>query len=231
MKIQLFLLFLLPFMNRNLFAQDNTTITVKAGTTIKESVPALDLYDYPQFTQGTVFTRGGKSSTTAINYNRFLDEMQFITAKGDTLTLINQKNIAFINIANDTFFYDEGYIKLVSSAADIKLGIKQMLTIVGKEKLGGYGVTSSATSIDSYSSYNDGRKDFGLTVMQDVILAKKVQYYVGDNYNHFVLANKKNLIRLFPKKEGDISRFLKENTVVFSKGEDLEKLVKFLAQM
>jgi hypothetical protein len=215
----------------NLFAQKNATIIVKAGNTIKESVPTIDLYEYPQFINGTIFFRDGNSSGAAMNYNRFLDEMQFITAKGDTLTLINEKNIRFINIVKDTFFYDQGYIKLINSTVNVKLGIKEMLGIIDKKKIGGYGMSSSTTAIDSYSSYNDGMQYYNITVMQDLVLAKKAQYYIGDVYNHFVLASKKNVINLFPKQEQAVIRYLKENTIVFNNKEDLEKLVQFLEHL
>ena len=33
----------------------NNSFTVKAGTTINESVPAADLYEYAEFKKGTVF--------------------------------------------------------------------------------------------------------------------------------------------------------------------------------
>src|SRR5678815_1851635 len=116
MKMQRLLPLLLPlWYHCHLFAQNNTTLIVKAGTSIEESVPTVDLYEYPQFTQGTVFFRDGKVSGGGMNYNRFLDAMQFITAKGDTFTLSNEKNITFINIGKDTFFYDQGYIKLVTN--------------------------------------------------------------------------------------------------------------------
>jgi hypothetical protein len=232
MKLQpLFLLPLLLLCHCNLFAQKDATITVKAGNTIKESVPTIDLYEYPQFINGTVFFRDGNSSGAAMNYNRFLDEMQFITAKGDTLTLINEKNIRFINIAGDTFFYDQGYIKLINSTVNVKLGSKEMLGIIDKKKIGGYGMSSSTTAIDSYSSYNDGMQYYNITVMQDVVLAKKIQYYIGDAYNHFVLAGKKNVINLFPKQQQAIVRYLKENTIGFNNKEDLEKLVQFLEHL
>src|SRR5437762_10497455 len=113
----------------------NATIIVKAGNTIKESVPAIDLSEYPQYIKGTVFFKDGNSSGAAMNYNRFLDEMQFITAKGDTLTLIDEKDIRLINIAGDTFFYDQGYIKLINNTVNVKLGIKEMLRIIDKRKI------------------------------------------------------------------------------------------------
>ena len=232
MKIQRALLLLLPlFCHNDLFAQNNTTIIVKAGNSIEGSVPAIDLFEYPQFTHGTVFFTDNNVSGGSMNYNRFLDEMQFITAKGDTLTLINKKYIKFISIAKDTFFYDQGYIKLVNSAQSIKLGIKQMLRIIDKQKLGAYGMVSSTTAIDSYASYNDGVQVYNLTVMKDLVLAKEVEYFIGDKYNHFVLANKKNVMQLFPKHHQAIVSYLKENTVVFNNKEDLEKLVEFLRQL
>ena len=232
MKLQHHLLLLLPLMYYgNLFAQNNATVIVKAGHTIKESMPTTDLYEYPQFAYGTVNYRDGNISRGSMNYNRFLDELQFITLKGDTLSLTNEKNIRFINIGEDTFFYDQGYIKLVNSTANMKLGIKQMLRIIDKQKMGAYGMVSSTTAIDSYYSFNDGIQVYNLTVMQDLVLAKEVQYYIGDNYNHFVVANKKNVMQLFPRQHRAILSYLKENTVVFNNKEDLDKLVQFLAQL
>jgi hypothetical protein len=231
MKIQNFLLPLLLLIFLNSIAQNNATITVKAGTTIKESVPVGDLYEYPRFIHGTVFFRDGKSSAAPMNYNRFLDEMQFIRAKGDTLVLINQKNISFVNIAKDTFFYDQGYVKLVTAAAPVKLGTKQTLVIISKEKIGAYNMPSSNADIDNYSSFNDGRKDYSLTVMQNTVLAKRVNYYFADNYNHFVLATKKNLVKLFPKQESAVNNYLKDSKVVFNNKDDLEKLVQYLSQL
>jgi hypothetical protein len=232
MKVQHLLLLLLPLLYQcNVFAQNNATIIVKAGTTIKESVSSIDLYEYSQFTHGTVFFSDGKSSGAAMNYNRFLDEVQFITAKGDTLILINQKNIDFINIGKDTFFYDQGYIKLVSSTPNVKLGIKQMLRIRDRKKMGAYGMTSSTEAIDSYSSYYDGSKNYDMVVLQELILVKEVQDYIGDKYNHFVLANKKNVIKLFPKQHKALVSYLEGNTVVFNNKEDLEKLVQFIEHL
>jgi hypothetical protein len=232
MKIQyLSPLLLLLFYHCNLMAQNNAPIIVKAGNTIEGSVPAIDLYEYPQFIHGTVLSRAGNTSGGNMKYNRFLDEMQFITPKGDTFTLINKKDITFIHIGADTFFYDQGYIKLVTSLANVQLGEKQMLRIIDKQKMGAYGMVSSTTAIDSYASYNDGVQIYNMTVMQDLILAREVQYYIGDRYNHFVVANKKNVLELFPKQHKALVNYLKENTVEFNKKEDLVKLVQFVTQL
>jgi hypothetical protein len=203
---------------------------VKAGKTIKEDVPPGDLYTYPQFTRGTVFFRNGKSSSAPLNYNQFLDEMQFITSKGDTLTLIDEKNIAFININSDTFFYDEGYLKLAGSAPSVKLGTKDLLKVIYKKKLGAYGMTSATESIASYKTFDDERKLYELTVMEDIVLAPKRLYYIANNHNHFLLASKKSLMKLFPKLETALVDYLRENEVDFENQEDLKKLMQFIAR-
>ncbi|HEV8273892.1 MAG TPA: hypothetical protein VGQ04_21415, partial [Chitinophagaceae bacterium] len=172
-------------------AQDST-ITIKAGTSFNESVSITDLYDYPQFVSGKVFFRPGDSSAGRLNYNRFLDEMQFIDFKGDTLNLANPGTIKFIRISNDLFYYDNGYVKLIKDNNTIKFAAKQTLKVSGKSKIGAYNMASPGSAIDSYSSLTIDHKNYNLTPREDVTLTKKTEYYFGDKYNHFVLANKKN---------------------------------------
>jgi hypothetical protein len=49
--------------------------------------------------------------------------------------------------------------------------------------------------------------------------------------NHFVAASKKNLLQLFPKEEQRLEQYLKETKTDFSKRDDLEKVIQFLAQL
>lgn len=212
-------------------AQTYPTITVKSGTTIKESVPASDLYLYPQFTQGTVFFNTGKHSSAAMNYNRFLDEIQFIAAQGDTLSLANEEHITFVAIGTDSFFYDGGYVKLESQTPAAKLGTKQLLRVIDKEKYGAYGMASPTTAIDNYDSFYDGRKNYDLVIMQDLILARKQRYYIGTAGNRFALATKKNVLELFPSYSKSLKNYFKTNSVAFTSKDDVEKLVQFIGQL
>lgn len=231
MKIQHLLVLLPLYFQSNLFAQADERIVVKVGTTIRESASPADLYDYAQFTQGTVFFKNDKTASAALNYNRYLDEMQFITPKGDTLTLSNENEIAFISISKDTFFYDQGYIKLVNNIANVKVGVKRRLRVIGKQKLGAYGMASSTDATNSYSGITDGRKNYDLKVMEQLILERQVQYYFGYDNNHFVKPSKKSLINLSPKHEEDIKDYLKENHLVTDDETKMDKLIQFLRQL
>ena len=69
-----------------------------------------------------------------------------------------------------------------------------------------------------------------LTVQQEVTLSKQTSYFIGNAYNHFLPANKKNIIKLFGTKQSAIERYLKDNKVAFNKEEDLKTLIAFLQE-
>ncbi len=211
-------------------AQDSTII-IKAGTGFNESVSITALYEYPQFVYGRVFFRPGDSSGGRLNYNRFLDEMQLIDFKGDTLNLANAGTIKFIRINNDLYYYDNGYVKIIKDNNTIKLAAKQTLREAGKNKIGAYNMASSASAIDSYGSLVINNKNYNLTPREDITLIKKTEYYFGDKYNHFFLANKKNILRLYSKQNVMVTAYLKENNVDFNNREDLEKLLQYLTNL
>lgn len=194
-------------------------------------LPASDIFSYPNFTNGKVFLRGNTKAEAKLNYNRLVDEMHFIDAKGDTLALDNEKNIQFIVIANDTFYYDEGYVRLLSTGNFLKLAIRQVWLITDTRQVGAYNTTNNSVAMISLTDVNERGRLYDLTVHEDVILTKVETYYFGDNYNHFVSANKANLLMLFPKEERRIGKYLKENKVNFNNKEDIEKLVQFLEHL
>ena len=211
-------------------AQDSTII-LKAGMSINESLSIKNLYEYSQFVYGKVFFKPGDSSSGRLNYNRLLDQMQFIDFKGDTLNIADPGTIKSIRINNDLFYYDEGYVKLIKDSNTIKLAAKQTLRVVNKEKTGAYNMPSSTSAIDSYGSYMSEGKMYKLVPREDVVLKKQTQYYFGDKFNHFILANKKNLLRLYSKQNVSLNAYLKENNVDFTSQEDLEKLLQYLANL
>ena len=211
-------------------AQDSTII-LKAGMSINESLSIKNLYEYSQFIYGKVFFKPGDSSSGRLNYNRLLDQMQFIDFKGDTLNIADPGTIKSIRINNDLFYYDEGYVKLIKDSNTIKLAAKQTLRVVNKEKTGAYNMPSSTSAIDSYGSYMSEGKMYKLVPREDIVLKKQTQYYFGDKFNHFILANKKNLLRLYSKQNVSLNAYLKENNVDFTSQEDLEKLLQYLANL
>jgi hypothetical protein len=212
-------------------AQNSNTLLVKAGTTIKESIPPAELYHFAAFRTGKVYFKDGRSAAGLMNYHRLLDELQFINSKGDTLAVDNEPTIELVVLDRDTFYYDGSFIKLLHANGDTKLGVKQWLKLIDRQKTGGYDQPSTTSAITAFSSYDDGRRLYDLVVREDLILNRELQYYFGNKFNRFVPVTRKNVYDLFPKHEAALTEYLKTEKVDFKKGSDLQKLFTFLAQL
>jgi len=230
MKARLFLLFILIGYS-NLWAQDSTVVTAKAGSRIKDVFTPADVFFQPEFIIGKVFLKNGTAANAKMNYHSLLDQMLFIDPKGDTLALDAEKTINFIVLDKDTFYYVEGYARLVANNGIVKLVEKKIWQVSDLRKVGSHNRHADTYDVTSISTLSNGYgKAYELILDQDVVIRKKTQYYFGNMYNSFVPAAKKNLLSLFPKQENMLVKYLKENNVNFSKKEDLEKLAQFLEQ-
>lgn len=222
--IFIFILALPPSM----FAQKRPTVKVRAGDNIMDVMPLSEIFLYPDFTMGRVFLRDGSKTEARLNYNRLVDEMHFVGPKGDTLALDKEETIKYVVISTDTFYYDRGYLKLLSTGSMVKLGMQQIWKISDTRQVGAYNSTNNSTGLLSYVSISEGGRLYDLTVNEDIILTKMERYYFGDNFNRFVPADKSNLLALFPKEQSSISNYLRENKVNFNNRNHLENLIQFI---
>jgi hypothetical protein len=228
MKTRLLFLFILMSYS-GLGAQDSTLVTIKTGSSIRDVLTTTDIFHYPQFISGKVFFRNATKSIAMMNFNRLNEQMLFIDPKGDTLALADGKIIKFIALDKDTFYYHEGYIRLVSANSVVKLAEKQIWEVADVRKIGTHNRSTNTVAVTSFQNVTDRfGKTHDLLLSEDVILRKKAFYYFADEYDHFVNATKKQLLLLFPKDETRITNYLKENKVNFEDKGDLEKLVQFL---
>lgn len=211
-------------------------IFIKAGTDASDELTPARIYRFPAFKKGTVFFRDGTVSQALMNYNFLNGEIEFIDPKGDTLAIAKAQllNVRSVRIDTSSFYFNEGYLEELVDNKYGKLLQKQVLVVKKREKIGGYNQPSETSAIDSYSSYSfDGQFQFrpDLKVRENITLGKRVLYYFGDQYNVFLLANKKNLLRIFSKHRDQINNYLKSNEVDFAKYDDLQKLFAFIQTM
>jgi len=202
--------------------------TIKAGEEIEEGLPDSLKFIYPQFVPGIVYFRNGNFSNARLNYNLLKGEILFISPKSDTLAIDNEPTIKLISVNNDTFYYDKGYLQLVQSFADIKLAKRESIDVSDELKMGGYGQTSSVSAITSISSIYRGTEVTKLKSRGELLLLKHTHYFIGDRFNNFIPATKKNIIREFKVKDAVAEDFLKENKIQLNKEDELKKFISFL---
>jgi len=218
----------------DLSAQDSTLVTIKAGYKVKDVLTPTDIYQYSEFKAGKVFFKDGSKAAAKMNYSRLFDQILFIDPKSDTLALADEKTIKFLTIDKDTFYYDNGYMRIIGDKGAVKLLEKQTWVVADVRKIGTFNRQTTTVAVHSLSDYTNGSdaaKSKDLILNEDIILRRETQYFFGDDYYHFARAGKKGLFQLYGKDQRAIENYLNENKINFDKREDIDKLVDFLGKL
>lgn len=212
------------------FAQVKKTYKAKPGEKVIENLPVEIQFQHPQFVRGTVNFANNKASTTLLNYNRILDEIQFINNQGDTLSLAEEPAVASIFIASDTFYFSEGYVKKFADVKEVKFGEKTLMVVTTQQKLKGMGQLSPG-SIYTYDriSTSQGMRDLGQK--EQLIFVPSTTFYITDKLNHFIILNKSSLLNVYEKQEHEVQEFLKQQQINFQKVDDVTKLIGYLGSI
>jgi hypothetical protein len=211
--------------NLSLSAQKYKPIVVLAGTKMEDYFPVDQRFRYPEFIQGHVVFKNGTFSNIRFNYDYLTGEIVFIQAK-DTLIIAKKKEVKYV-VAKDTFFFDNGYIELISGG-ELKVGLKQYVKVKDILKKGAYGTTNRNSSIDTYKSLWANNNSFTLIPNEDIEVQMTLEYCLSDSYGGFIPFTRKSAIQLFPKNEDNIKAFIKSNKTDFESRADLLKLADYL---
>jgi hypothetical protein len=234
MKILLiFVLFF--FLPKVLSAQKGReSYQVGSATDVNKVIPYAGRYQYPAFTDGQVHFRNGKTSNAKMNYNLVHGEVMFISLLRDTLLFADNNFVDRVQIGNSVYYYNpgHGHIEIAGNYGDIKLGKKQFLAQLGHEKYAAYGQYSSTAAISSYSTFMNKQGEFRyLDTNEKVLMKRRAVYFLIDKNQRFYLANRANLLKIFPSQKSAISRFLRDNEINLEVEPDLEKTLEFCSTL
>lgn len=208
-------------------AQSQKLYSVKSGEVPDHVIPPEVRYTFPTFRPGTAFLRNGSESKMRFNYNILLDEMQFLTNANDTLTIASPEELKYVSIDSSIYYYDKGYLKQVVKSGDFVLAVRRGLTVLADGKESGYNGYSNTGSITTYNRIVSGNRAYALEVKRDALFSPFVEYYLGDQYNHFERAGRKSFLNAFSDKRKEIQHYFRENNVNFNNEADLIRLMEF----
>lgn len=213
-------------------AQVSESITVKAGEDLQKVLSSHGLYSFPSFTRGVVSFRDGDKAAALMNFNIYLNEIQFIDAKGDTLIIADPASIDSVAIDSALFYYKKGYLQVVSNLASTKLVMKQKITFI-PVKIGAYGTTSQSAAIDNYRSISSPgfAHTNQLMLNQDVIVKKETIYSIIYKKFRVASASHSGFFTAFPDHRKEIDAFIEDEHIDFKKETDLKKLLLFCVQL
>jgi len=212
----------------SLSGQAKKTFKVEPGEKIVVAIPVSEIYTNAEFRMGTVALKNGTSANVKLSYNSVFGEMQFIDPKkGDTISLAEEKNIRFVAIEKDTFYFDEAWLQVIDSDSTVKIGKKKLLEMTNKEKLGAMEVPGFG-AIETYTKFTGSQHMKDIVAKERLTFTEHNSYYFGDRFNHFSKANKKNLLNLYRNHDKEIEDWLKATEIDFSNEKDLKRLFNFL---
>jgi hypothetical protein len=214
----------------SLSAQKYEPVTVKAGMRVVDCFPFNDRYRYPEFVTGWIRVKNGVLSDTKLNFNFLSGDMEYIRSK-DTLVIANKKDVRFIAIAQDTFYYDKGFYLEQIYGGPLKVVLKQYIKLKETQKQDSYGTTSAGAAMTSYGSLPSNGNFYRLTANTDMMFQRTLEYYLSDQSGGFVQFTKKNVMQLFPQQEDKIKAYLKSNKVNFDKRDDLIRFAGYLSAL
>ena len=226
MRLRLLFTLFLGVCIADIATQKKKSFTINPGEKIAEKIPQHEIYSYPEFVSGKVYLINNTYSVAMMNYNSLFGEMQFINLKGDTLSLADEKMIELIIINKDTFYFNEGYLKLVFNEGKVKLANKKIIRFANRQKLGGFG-ESSQSSIETYGVLSNQSYLKELVANEVITMVKDSVFYIKDDLNDFKVVNKKTLLDIYLRNEKDLKNYLKEKKVDFSNEEDIKKLILY----
>jgi hypothetical protein len=229
MKKIIFIITSVLFLTISLSAQKNKTITVMAGTKVLDYFPAIVRYRYPEFLDGQIIFKNGRVSNGRFNYNFLLSEMEFIQGV-DTLSISKKKDINTLTVGNDIYFYDSGYLEMISDG-QVRVVLKQYYKLTEVLRKNGFGVATRGASVDSYNSMTAGGNFYDLVPNEDMVFQKTFEYSFSIPSGNFVQFRKKNVLQQFPQKNVEIQQYLKTNKVNFESQEDLLRFAEYLGTL
>jgi hypothetical protein len=211
-----------------LSAQTYKSVTVKAGTKVKDWFPYPERYMYPQFIPGKVTLKNGSSSSAMLNFDLLLGEISFL--KGlDTLIINKKSDIGIITVEQDTFLYRDAYYKIIHSG-QVKVCAKDRIRLKEIVKQGAFGTANRSSAGESYSSIVINGIYINQVTTDDMVYGRDVEFYILTKNNELVTFRKKNVIELYLNKKSEIEKYLKSNKVNFESQVDILRFADWLAK-
>lgn len=200
---------------------------------IRQQLPEKGVYRFPAFNEGSVVFRNGIISAARLNFNISLDEMHFVSERGDTLSVADPATVSFINLNGSRFYYDNGYLQTIDTAAadGILLAFKQLLSAQQLRDIGAYGITRPQEGVRTYRFYNGNGQMYNVGGDNKITVTSREFYFFGDGYGHFAKAGKQYILLHFDKQQAALKDFIRSHHTNFNRLDDLLELMQYCRQL
>jgi hypothetical protein len=223
---------LLLLITLSLKSQKTESITVKAGEDLSAVLSSHGLYKFPSFIIGTVLFKDGTTTNARLNFNVFMNQIQFIGDNGDTLIIDKPELTDSIKLDSTVFYYQKGYYEIIADHKNAKLARQQKINFESV-KNGAYGRESPGASIETYGRIGTPFTTTTnvLILNEDIIVKRETLYILTYKKYRTTKATLAGFFSAFPDIKNETQTFVETNNINFKQEEDLKKLIQYCADL
>ncbi len=182
---------------------------------------------FPEFVEGTVKLKTGKTIERPLNYNLLSEKMTFMN-QGQIMDLTNPEAVDTVYIKDKKFvFYNNVFLEVVEEGP-VSLFFEHTGTAESTGRVGPYGTKSQTSGTQSLKRLVTGSQTYNLKLPEDFEVVKSFVSYVkiGDEMNKVITM--KQFIKLFPGKKDSLKQFIKKNRLKINNQQDVKQMVSFV---
>jgi hypothetical protein len=181
---------------------------------------------FPKFSWGIVKLKTGDKYKAMLNYNTVTQELVFMQKK-DFLVLDNPQDIDTVYLWNKIFIpFDKAFYEL-AVMAPVSLFIQHKSYVVQPGVPTGFGATSQTAGPTSVSRIYGARGPIDLKLPKDYKVVDDTEYWIKREGGMDNFDTKKQFLKIFPDKENELSKFIKQRGIDFEKPEKVVELVVY----
>jgi hypothetical protein len=194
----------------------------------RDSTTSSTRFLFPQFTDGVVVMKDGNVSGGKLNYDTSTDQMQFLGADNAILQIAEPEKVVKVVIANRTFVFLKNYFVEVIIDGPVLLYSRIHEQRIA-EKVGAYGGSSPASSIQTVSTLFSGDGTINrLTANEDVTYRKELILSVSVKGKMRIISVQNDLLKCFSSKKELIQQEMDKQKTKISSLESTKKIIEWI---
>jgi hypothetical protein len=208
-----------------------------------EHVPVEQQNLFPEYQPGTIYARGGVTSTGNFNYNMLLNALVSVNRRGEELVVVTPADsVVFENGTVLVGFPEVGLTERLAKHPGVSLAQRHTLRVRAEILIpGAYGQptrTSAVTRFSSVDMSNDRTGGGRFYVLDnpdrdpmEVNVRYESSFIFRNKEGDHQVANRRQLLSAFPEYRREIRDFLAEMNTDFSSPADMKKLADYLGSL
>lgn len=181
-------------------------------------------YVLPEFAEGYVKMKDGRTEVALMDYNKLTEEMIF-EKEGVLLALDSLEAIDTVYLESRIFVPHQKVFYEVLVRGPVSLFIQHKCNLLAAGNPAGYGGTSETGAARNLSSLTNSGRAYRLKLPNDYNTTDATQLWIRRNEVFYRANTASQIIKVFPEKGKEIKQFIKDHKLDIKNTDDMITLI------